>query len=45
MWHIEDASGADKVRRWEEVKRHMATVIYTIHSATTTLRDVKRHFN
>jgi len=42
MWRIEDAHGDDKIKRWEQVKRHLATVIYTFHSAISVIRDTRR---
>jgi hypothetical protein len=43
MWGIEGiADPVEKAQRWEEVKRHLATIIYTIESATSVLRETSK---
>lgn len=42
LWRIEDTTGDEQARRWQQVKRHLATVIYTVHSASSVLRDTGR---
>jgi N-acetylated-alpha-linked acidic dipeptidase len=38
MWHIERLTGDEMEQRWDQVRRHLATIIYTIESATSTLK-------
>jgi len=42
MWNIRDATGDEKIQRWNQVKQHLATIIYTIHSASSVLRQTDR---
>lgn len=43
MWHIEDVrDGLEKVERWQQVRQHLATVVFTVQSATTVLRNPAR---
>ena len=42
LWRIEDTTGDEQTRRWQQVKRHLATVVYTVHSASSVLRDTAR---
>jgi hypothetical protein len=40
MWHIDRLTGQESTDQWNRVRRHLATIIYTIESATSVLRPV-----
>ena len=40
LFDIQDLAGAEADARWEEVKRHLATIIFTVQSAASVLKPV-----
>jgi len=42
MWGIDRLSPSERLGRWQQVRRHLATVIYTVQSASSVLRPPHR---
>jgi len=40
MWEIEARQGDDQLKQWELVKQHLASLIYCVNSATSTMKPV-----
>ena len=40
MWEIEDRDVNDQSHQWELVRQHLAAVIYSVDSATSSLKPV-----
>ena len=38
MWRIDQLSAKEQTQKWEDVKRHLATIIYTVESAISVLK-------